>query len=101
MRGEHIVNKKGLGYNKYLKNYISKTNRYRDKSRKTRKRKYNKNLKVLSPILEKRERCPNGTRKNKKTYNCEPNNNNNKPKRKRCPNGTRKNRKTKECSTKK
>jgi hypothetical protein len=103
MRGEHIKNEKDLGYNKYLKNYISKTNRYRDKSRKTRKRVYNKNLKVLSPILEKKERCPNGTRRNKKTSICESNdnNNNNKPKRKRCPNGTRKNRKTKECNVKK
>jgi hypothetical protein len=104
MRGEHIKHEKGLGYKSYLKNYISKTTRYRDKSRRTRKRKYNKNLKVLSPILEKKERCPNGTRRNKKTSICESNdnnNNNNKPKRKRCPNGTRKNRKTKECNVKK
>jgi hypothetical protein len=99
MRGEHIKHEKGLGYNNYLKNYISKTTRYRDKSRRTRKRKYNKNLKVLSPILEKKERCPNGTRRNKKNLICE--SKHNKPKRKRCPNGTRKNRKTKECNVKK
>ena len=37
-------------------------------------------------------RCPCGTRRNKKTGNCEP-----KPERKRCPNGTRKNKRTGRC----
>ena len=37
-------------------------------------------------------RCPCGTRRNKKTGNCEP-----KPQRKRCPNGTRKNKRTGRC----
>lgn len=58
---------------------------------------------------KKRKRCPKGTRKNKKTGNCEPTN---KPAtakskvktptpkpaiRKRCPKGTRKNKKTGQC----
>jgi len=42
-----------------------------------------------------RKRCPNGTRKNRKTGECSK-----KTARKRCPNGTRKNRKTGECSEK-
>ena len=62
-----------------------------------------------------RKRCPNGTRKNRKTGNCQPNgmkdttieNNKSKQKkntnapasRKRCPNGTRKNKKTGNCES--
>jgi hypothetical protein len=43
----------------------------------------------------KRRRCPNGTRRNKKTDTCV------KPttKRRRCPNGTRRNKKTDTCET--
>jgi len=45
-------------------------------------------------------KCPNGTRRNKKTGECEPTNNNSKftaNKTVRCPNGTRRNKKTGEC----
>lgn len=48
-------------------------------------------------------RCPNGTRKNKKTGECEPKKIASKPEsnqektRKRCPKGTRKDKKTSEC----
>ena len=44
----------------------------------------------IKPIV-KRKKCPNGTRKKKKTGKCE------KPIKKRCPNGTRKNKKTGKC----
>jgi hypothetical protein len=44
--------------------------------------------------MSARKRCPNGTRKNKKTGNCE------KKTKKRCPNGTRKNKKTGNCEKK-
>ena len=37
---------------------------------------------------QKKKRCPNGSRKDKKTGRCI---------RKRCPKGTRKNKKTKKC----
>jgi hypothetical protein len=51
-------------------------------------------------------RCKNGTRKNKKTGECEPTKNTSKPLRtfsnlKRCPNGTQKNKKTGICEPKK
>ena len=69
---------------------------------------------TTTPAL--RKRCPNGTRKNRKTGNCQPKgfkdttieNNKSKPKkntnaapnsRKRCPNGTRKNKKTGNCES--
>jgi hypothetical protein len=39
-------------------------------------------------------RCKNGTRRNKKTGECEPHNST-----KRCPNGTRRNKKTKNCES--
>ena len=42
--------------------------------------------------LIKRAKCPNGTRKNKKTGRCEKT-----VLKKRCPNGTRKNKKTGRC----
>ena len=45
-------------------------------------------------------KCPNGTRRNKKTGKCEPTNNNSKStanKTVRCPNGTRRNKKTGKC----
>ena len=45
--------------------------------------------------MEKRKRCPNGTRKNKITGECEKKNKT--VIRKRCPNGTRKNKITGEC----
>ena len=50
-------------------------------------------------IIVKKKRCPNGTRKNKKTGNCEPKNKtiNNHQVNKRCPNGTRRNKKTGNC----
>ena len=44
---------------------------------------------------KKRGRCPNGTRRSKKTGNCEKNTD-----KKRCPNGTRKNKKTGDCDKK-
>lgn len=47
-----------------------------------------------------RARCPNGTRKNKKTGNCEPSGKSRSlspKKRSRCPNGTHKNKKTGKC----
>ncbi len=51
--------------------------------------------------MELKKRCPNGTRKNRKTGICEPTNTNttqmNILPKKRCPNGTRKNRKTGIC----
>jgi len=63
--------------------------------------------KKINTIKSKRERCPNGSRKNKETGNCEPSITNsvkkeNKPlkqktKSKRCPNGTRKNKITGLC----
>ena len=43
---------------------------------------------------KKRARCPNGTRKNKKTGQCQ---NKSAKARKRCPNGTRKNKKSGKC----
>ena len=51
---------------------------------------------MSSSIKSKKKRCPNGTRKNKKTGNCEKKTNviN---KEKRCPNGTRRNKKTGNC----
>jgi len=57
--------------------------------------------------IDVKKKCPNGTRKNPKTGNCEPKNTTMKlPKinaltgRKRCPNGTRKNPKTGNCDPK-
>ena len=44
-----------------------------------------------------RRRCPNGSRKNKKTNQCEKKRPSN---RKRCPNGSRKNKKTNQCEKK-
>ena len=43
---------------------------------------------------KKRARCPNGTRKNEKTGQCEKKSTQT---RKRCPNGSRKNKKTGKC----
>jgi hypothetical protein len=43
---------------------------------------------------KKRTRCPNGTRKNPKTKQCEKKS---AKTRKRCPNGTRKNKKSGKC----
>ena len=45
----------------------------------------------------KKQRCPNGTYRNKQTGNCEPKNNTQK---KRCPNGTYRNKKTGNCEVK-
>jgi hypothetical protein len=45
-----------------------------------------------------KRRCPNGTRKNKTSGNCESNSQKN---RKRCPNGTRKNKTSGNCEKKK
>lgn len=47
------------------------------------------------PYPIKQKRCPNGTRRNKKTGECE--NKNKNKKIKRCPNGTHRNKKTGEC----
>ena len=55
------------------------------------------------PKMEQKKRCPNGSRRNKKTGLCEPTtnvdkqNSSAKPARKRCPNGTRRNKKTGLC----
>jgi hypothetical protein len=46
-------------------------------------------------------RCKNGTRKNKKTGECEPSKIGKTSKTKRCPNGTQKNKNTKNCEPKK
>ena len=46
---------------------------------------------------QKKKRCPKGTRRNKKTGNCEPLKKTNHGKRPRCPNGTRRNKKTGNC----
>ena len=64
--------------------------------------------KTPSPA-KKRKRCPKGTRKNKKTGNCEsttkksisvkPKTPSPEKKRKRCPKGTRKNKKTGKCES--
>ena len=65
-----------------------------------------KNVEPSKPILKKRKRCPNGTRRNPKTKLCEKAKTKAKkstPKpvtkktRKRCPNGTRKDPKTGNC----
>uniref|UniRef100_A0A6C0LKA9 DNA polymerase beta n=1 Tax=viral metagenome TaxID=1070528 RepID=A0A6C0LKA9_9ZZZZ len=62
-----------------------------------------------SNLSKKKKRCPNGTRKNKKTGNCDPINRSSTSKskvkttsplaiaRKRCPKGSRKNKKTGNC----
>ena len=74
-------------------------------------------IKMPSPIQEvipvKKGRCPNGTRKNKSTGNCEPSNKKSPlkltipkkatPKKsvvKRCPKGTRRNKKNGQCEQK-
>ena len=62
------------------------------------KSKSNSTIFSFSSNNKKKKRCPNGTRKNKKTGECEPKNKN-KP-NKRCPNGTRKNKKTGICEPK-
>ena len=95
---KHIVNKKGITYSKYFKNYKNKTKKFWKKGRKKKQWKDPKNL---SPILEVSEdtkkRCPNGSRRNKKTEFCVKKS----EMKKRCPNGSRKNRNTKICITKK
>ena len=92
---KHVANPKKISYNLYLKNYAKKTNKFRKKG--TQKRVW-LNIDDLTPIKEKIERCPNGTRKNRKTKKCE--SNEHRVIRKRCPNGTLKNRKTKNCEVK-
>jgi hypothetical protein len=92
---KHKVNPKNIKYSPYLKNYIKKTNKYLKKG--TLKRVW-LDLKDLTPIKEKRERCPNGTQKNRKTKKCEAKEN--RLTKTKCPKGTRKNRKTKECEAK-
>lgn len=78
------------------------------KEERARKRKINKEKKQAElaklPLRrssrfapKKRPRCPNGTRKNKKTGTCQ---SKSKTQRKRCPNGTRKNKKTGNCEKK-
>jgi hypothetical protein len=53
----------------------------------------NNSLKKKSNIIKiKKKRCPNGTRRNKKSKQCI-----SIKKRKRCPNGTRRNKKTNQC----
>ena len=59
---------------------------------KPQKYKFNNNPFPHQPPKGIVKRCPNGTRKNKKTGECEKKGN-----KKRCPNGTRKNKKTGEC----
>lgn len=91
---KHVANEKGITYRKYLKNYKNKTKKYKKKGIK-------KNIlvipkKSLTPILEIRKRCPNGSRKNKKTELCVK-----KGLSTRCPNGTRKNKKSGICEKKK
>jgi hypothetical protein len=56
-----------------------------------------KNIKPNKPILKKRKRCPNGTRRNPKTRLCEKAKGKKKKTRKRCPKGKKKNPKTGRC----
>lgn len=65
-----------------------------------------KNVEPSKPILKKRKRCPNGTRRNPKTKLCEKVTKQDKPtaiekligkKGKRCPNGKKRNPKTGRC----
>ena len=51
--------------------------------------------------LSKKKRCPNGTRKNKKTGECDKKILNQKTISKRCPNGTHRNKKTGNCEANK
>ena len=66
-----------------------------------------------SPVRPaKRGRCPKGTKRNKRTQNCDPKNRRGSParpaspprpasaKRGRCPNGTRRNKRTQNCEQK-
>ena len=62
----------------------------------TRKNKTSGNCESKSQKV--RKRCPNGTRKNKTSRNCE---SKSQQVRKRCPNGTRKNKTSRNCEKKK
>ena len=50
------------------------------------------------PSLSRKKRCPNGTRRNKRTGECDKKNQN---QNKRCPNGTRRNKRTGNCEANK
>jgi hypothetical protein len=54
----------------------------------------NLNNRFKNILRKNKKRCPNGTRKNKYTGNCE------KKKNKKCPKGTRRNKYTKKCEPK-
>ena len=90
---KHVANEEGITYRKYLKNYVKKTQKYRKKGIKKNRIVIPKNS--LSPIPEVRKRCPNGSRRSKKTELCVK-----KSLKKRCPNGTRKNKKSGRCEAK-
>jgi len=53
-----------------------------------------------SATKKQRKRCPNGTRRNKKSGKCETAKKGKKQQRKRCPNGTRRNKKSGKCEKK-
>ena len=91
---KHIANEKGITYRKYLKNYKNKTQKYKKKGIKKNRLVIPK--KSLTPIPEIRKRCPNGSRRNKKTELCVK-----KGLSKRCPNGTRRNKRSGICERKK
>jgi len=68
---------------------------------------------LIKYIIYYRGRCPKGTKRNKRTQNCEPKNRRGSParaaspprpaasaKRGRCPNGTRRNKRTQNCEQK-
>ena len=88
---KHIKNQKGITFKKYLKNYKKKTKKFWKKSLK--KKVWTIPEKDLTPISEIRKRCPNGTRRNKKTDLCVEKS----LAKKRCPNGSRRNKKTGYC----
>ena len=90
---KHVANEEGITYRKYLKNYIKKTKKYKKKG--IKKNKLVIPNKSLTPIPEIRKRCPNGSRRNKKTELCVK-----RGLKKRCPNGTRRNKKSGKCASK-
>jgi hypothetical protein len=95
---KHIVNKKGITYSKYFKNYKNKTKKYWKKGMKKNEWKDPNNLTPIVEVSEDiKKRCPNGSRRNKKTEFCVKKS----EMKKRCPNGSRKNRKTKICISRK
>ena len=56
--------------------------------------------KERNKLSVKKKRCPNGSRRNKKTSGCDDTKKREGVNKKRCPNGTRKNKKTGECDKK-